>query len=154
GNAVAVWIAGSGSLWATSRNVSTGLWASPVQISDVNPDVDRYFFSVSVDATGNAIAAWTAVGRSVLETAYRPAGGAWVAPVVVARNASIFLSLAQNDSTALLVWFDTDSGRSRLRAAFGRNGSWDPPETLATDLSDGGLTTVLGADGTAVVGWT
>jgi PKD domain len=160
GNAVVLWAAAGrfpASLWAASRNASTGLWAEPARITDYALDDS---FSVSFDAAGNATAAWVQTGTEVrgIASAYRPAGGAWAAPVIVARSSryslNFSLSLAANDSTTLLAWLDFDiGGQTRVRAAFGRNGSWDPAETLATDVKEETTSAGLGGDGTAVVGW-
>lgn len=89
GDAVAVFDRWSGNgyvIQAAFRPASSGLWQQVVDLSDTNGNSPRGA-GVAMDRAGNAVAIWARAGQGaqspVIVSGFRPAGGAWTAPVVV-----------------------------------------------------------------------
>lgn len=173
GNADVVWVGEQGAQRTVqaSRYSSVGdRWSSPAAISGPAVSGDRP--GLVVDAGGSATASWLSYGEHGghrLHTAYRPAGQAWRAPVVVARAQpetfiTAFDLAAGGDGTTLLTWsvvsgYWADPVGAKpnpvsIYAILGRDGVWQASTTLATVRDgDGQPAAAVGATGLAAVGW-
>ena len=137
GNATAVWAAGS-SLQAATRPAG-GAWTAPVQLSAsagmrANP-------RVVVDPAGTATAVWGsfAGGAYGVQTASRPLGGAWTAPLDLT-SGEVFDTPAvavdrQGNATAL--WQQhSGSGWTVTGASRAAGGAWSAPVSLSSPQHD------------------
>ncbi|MCW2738928.1 PKD domain-containing protein [Nocardioides sp.] len=145
GNATATWVAGS-SVQAASR-AAAGAWTAPVELSGTaglraNP-------RIVVDPVGNATAVWGsfAGGSYGVQTASRPLGGTWTAPLDLARG-EVFDTPAlavDHRGTTTAVWQSHDgsgwivtSATREVGAPWGKAvalsptgpDSWDPQVTV------------------------
>jgi hypothetical protein len=127
-------------VFATSR-AEAAPWSGPEAVSAL--DADASASEVGVDAVGDATAIWTneaGVG-SVVQTAYRPAGGGWEAPVDLSGPGGEVeaADLAVDPvGDAVAVWRVTTGGNFLVQAAFKpAGGSWQPSETVSTSGAAG-----------------
>jgi hypothetical protein len=127
-------------VFATSR-ADAAPWSGPEAVSAL--DADASPSEVGVDADGDATAVWTdGVGvGSVVQTAYRPAGGGWEAPVDLSGAGGEVegADLAVNPAgDAVAVWRVTTGGNFLVQAAFKpAGGSWQPSETVPSSGAAG-----------------
>lgn len=124
---------------------ASGVWSSSTTLS--TPGEDTSYPLIIVDASGNAVALWSAKdskGVQTLQVAMLPFKGTWTAPLMistpnedVASSSSGFnppYSLVMNDvGTIVAVWsafLDTDLV---IRSANynSNNGIWSLPETIS-----------------------
>jgi hypothetical protein len=99
-------------LWTTGQMVQAstftpgGGWSAPVQLSDLGASVLSP--QVVVDGVGNLTAMWVRYdlgGAPGIETADRPAGGNWTAPLLLAAGAPSDYTLVANAAgDTALVW--------------------------------------------------
>ncbi|HZK15276.1 MAG TPA: hypothetical protein VFC52_01640 [Solirubrobacterales bacterium] len=137
GDATAVWerrLDGRTFVIKSATRPAGGSWSAPITISSMGRFND--WPRVVVDSEGNATAVWLwSIGESsVVQSATRPAGGIWSAPVNVSAvgRAAFFFDVAldpQGGATA--VWEDESKGtiQSATRPA---GGSWSAPVDLST----------------------
>lgn len=155
GDALAAWIAG-GDVRVASRSAG-GAWQPPTGLSPGCGDS----LSLAVGSGGDAAAAWICRAkpdyvRSTVQSAVRPAGGAWQAPenvFVVGAYASGPVVAVDSHGTAILAWSDkmpTYSG-PLYAATRPAGGSWEAPTTLATAGSSADL--AIDARGDAIAIW-
>ncbi|MCF6376735.1 hypothetical protein L2K70_03885 [Nocardioides KLBMP 9356] len=96
--------------------------------------------AIGADAAGNSTVVWSRYDGSgtVVEASYRPVGGAWSAPVVIATGAQIgFPQVAVAPSgVATVVWRNAEPDRSTVQASSrSATGTWSAPATLSSDPS-------------------
>src|ERR1700761_908941 len=122
-------------LWvfAASR-ADAAPWSGPEAVSAL--DADAPASEIGVDAVGDATALWTndAVGGSVVQTAYRPAGAGWEPPLDLSGPGGEVeaADLAVNPAgDAVAVWRVTTGGSFLVQAAFRpAGGAWGSTETV------------------------
>jgi hypothetical protein len=142
GDAFAVWEAYSSSVSEGDAHFSVqvafrpagGTWQTPVKLSPVEAPGSVHP-SLAVDAQGDAIVTWNRAegpGGGSVQEAFRPAGGAWQAPVDVTQgNAWGDYSQVAFDKQgdALAMWQDP------LQSAFmPAGGTWQPPSIVGSEL--------------------
>ncbi|MBL0749742.1 PKD domain-containing protein [Nocardioides baculatus] len=96
--------------------------------------------SIGTDAAGSSTVVWSRYDgtRTIVETSYRPVGGTWSAPVVIATGAQIgFAQVAVAPSGgATAVWRSSELDRSVVQASSrSASGTWSEPVTLSSDPS-------------------
>ncbi len=131
-------------------------WEAPVPLSGEESFVPQ----AAMDARGDTTAVWMHFDGShyVVESAYRPEGGAWESPTLVSQpgeeggNPHVALD-AKGDS--LVAWRGEDEGQEFVRAAYRPvGGSWG----AATSVSSEGeaiqaVRDAVDPDGNAIVAW-
>jgi hypothetical protein len=161
GDAITVWDRRDGaysSVESAFRGAG-GLWQAPVSLGLCGES--RCEPRVAFDANGDAFAAWEAYTgfTFVVETSYRPVGGAWQAPVVVSPaeipGAAHPQLTVDPKGDAIVVWDRGSPIDAVTQAAFmPAGGSWHPP----VDISPEGDSAVepqvaLDGQGDALVLW-
>jgi hypothetical protein len=159
--AVAVWTAfDSGDILVQGAIRSAdGEWSEPDDLSPAGQDVTPLEApDVAIDASGNAIAAWTLEGGNyVVQTAVRPAGGDWEEPDDLsdagedAREPAVAMSQA-GDAVAAWTHFDSsDIVQAAVRPA---GGDWAEADELSASGQDAGQADVaIDEAGEAVAVW-
>lgn len=127
-------------VWAASARAAA-VWLAPADISSASVDVDVP--RVALDASGDAVAVWyQSIGlRDVIESATRPAGGGWSAPVEVASGSNAYGPRVRVDARgdATVVWYQFDGNQDVVEAASRpAGGSWSAPQQLSVPLVTGG----------------
>ncbi len=149
GNMTAVWARREGRTFVvqSATRPAGGSWSAPVDLSKAG----AFEPLVAVDPEGEVTAVWLLEreegNRSVVQSASRPAGGSWSAPVnlspvkQVARSPQVALD-PQGGATA--VWEEENSGaiQSASRPA---GGSWSAPVNLSA-AGEGGLEPQVAVD--------
>ena len=160
GGATVVWEEEySGAIESSTRS-SGGIWSPPVTLSANGLRGD--WPQVAVDSQGNATAVWASRvsnGRRI-QTATRPAGGSWSAPVSISKagrrhvqDPQIAVS-PQGEATA--IWQRSNGSylvvQGATRAA---GGSWSRPVDITTGHGRGGqnLQLVVDSRGNATAIW-
>ncbi len=167
GGATAVWEEEySGAIEISTRS-SEGIWSAPVTLSANG--VRGAWPQVAVDAQGNATAVWvgrvpngrrfSAYGRRI-QTATRPAGGIWSAPVSISKaghrlvqDPQIAVS-PQGDATA--IWQRSNGSYLVVQGATRpAEGGWSRPVDITTGYGRGGqhLQLVVDSWGNATAIW-
>jgi hypothetical protein len=133
GNATAVWRRFNGSNWIiqSAERQAGGAWSAPVDLSAAGQDAK--FPEMTVDPLGNATAVWRRFNGSnwIIQSAERPVGGAWSAPVD--------LSAAGQDAGSPQVAVDPEGGATAIWQRFNiiqsaeraGGGSWSGPVNLS-----------------------
>jgi hypothetical protein len=139
GTVIAVWTRSDGSVFRiqSSSRTPSGPWSTPVTISDVGEPASGP--TLAVDASGNALAAWTQSDGANLRihSAYRPAGGSFGADVTVSaagHPASGPVVSMDNSGKALVAWIRSDGVNDRVEAAIrspGVGGTYGAISTLS-----------------------
>ncbi len=159
GDAVAVW-----DIWShgflSPRIVQAavmspgGAWQSPVNIVGAADELDQPKEAgdpgIAVDAQGDAVAVWAwAFGNPVIQTAFKPAGGAWQAPVNISGEGASSPQVAfDGQGNALAVWDGEDGA---VQAAFKpTGGAWQAPVDIG---HGGGPQVAFDGQGDAVAVW-
>jgi hypothetical protein len=134
GEAFAIWIEGSSVLLARG-DLTGGVWDPPVTLSrNAGAEAD-----VAVNPVGDAVAVWGLGDRPGIETAFRPAAGAWsasqpvtdVSPFNAGAGPGVGFSA---NGTVVAVWVGGGLLRSSVRS---RDGSWSRPvEVGAADSAE------------------
>ncbi len=136
GDAVAVWRRREGNdlIIQSAFRPAGGAWQEPVNLSASggSASVPR----VATDPQGDAVAVWQSSngsGEDFIQSAFRPAGGAWQEPVNLSQpdadSAKVVLD-AQGDAVA--VWNRFDGGTRTIQTAFRPNGgSWQEAINLS-----------------------
>jgi len=137
GNAAAVWERSDdvGRVVQGAVRAAAAGWQAPVDLSA--PSVEPTLPRVALDARGNAIAVWvlTQAAGDLAQSAVRPAGGAWQAPVslsTAAQRASDAQVAVDGQDNAVAVWQrGSAAGVVVQSAARPAGGSWQAPATLS-----------------------
>ena len=149
GGAAAVWEEEfSGAIESSTR--SAGIWSAPVTLSanGVLGDVPQ----VAVDSHGNATAVWAARvsnGRPIglqsrrIQTAIRPAGGSWSAPISISKAGRRHVQDPQiavsPEGLATAIWQRSDGSDLVVQGAVrSAGGGWSRPVDLTTGRGRGG----------------
>jgi hypothetical protein len=159
GNAIAVWSRNEGSNRAVQAGVrpSGGSFAPLGDISASNAIAQSP--SLAVNSGGTAIVAWRLAGFSetFIQTATRPPGGAFSAPVGLSsgKDNPLFPDVAMNDAGAAVVaWSGLNASNQIARATVRpAGGSFGPPVAISQsspDLFHPHLAMDLAGDATAV----
>jgi hypothetical protein len=129
GNALAVWDRSNGtsSIVQGAFRPATGTFAAPVDISVAGvAGRDAFDPQVAFDATGNALAVWERSNgtNQIVQAAFRPAGGAFAAPVDLSASGlggedARFPQVAFDASgNALVVWERSNGTNEVVQSAF------------------------------------
>ncbi|MFL5897679.1 MAG: hypothetical protein ACJ76D_04345 [Solirubrobacterales bacterium] len=162
GGATVVWEEEYSDAIESSTRSSGGSWSTPVTLSANG--VAGGWPQVAVDSQGNATAVWagwTSNGRRIqIQTATRPAGGTWSAPVSISRaghrhvqDPQIAVS-PQGEATA--IWQRSNGSYLVVQGATRRaGGGWSRPVDITTGDGRGGqhLQLVVDSWGNATAIW-
>jgi len=167
GGATAVWEEEYSGAVETSARSSGGIWSAPVTLSATGVRADRP--QVAVDSQGNATVVWASRasdGRRIriqsrrIQTATRPAGGTWSAPVSISKaghrlvqDPQIAVS-PQGEATA--IWQRSNGSYLVVQGATRpAGGGWSRPVEITTGHGRGGQHLQLGVDswGNATAVW-
>ncbi len=149
GNAVAVWqrFNGTSLVVQAAERPAGGAWRAPVDISGISASGgDSRNPRVVVDPSGTALAVWVRrnplTGGYQLQSAERPAGGTWQAPIgasSVDEASAVPLDVAIDArGTALAVWVRNAGGvpqPSVVSTAHPAGGAWLAPEVIPDPAS-------------------
>ena len=143
GNATAVWqlYGGKNDIVESAVRRAGGSWSAPYKLFD---DVSDIYASpqIAVDPVGNMTAVWgRREGRSfVVQSATRPAGGSWSAPVNLSKpGAGSALVAVDPEGEATAVWLLEREGGNRSvvqSATRPAGGSWSAPVNLSSVKQD------------------
>jgi hypothetical protein len=94
GEAVALWefsgLHTDVSVLQSASRTAMGVWSAPIALPKKGPTLDyEGFFQIAIDGAGEATAVWARFDprhSSILQTASRPAGGAWSQPIELAKR--------------------------------------------------------------------
>jgi hypothetical protein len=160
GDAIVVWDADTGahSMVQSAYRPAGGAWQPPVDLSpDEAPGADHP--QLAVDGQGDGIAIWDRPGPwgGAVQEAFRPAGGAWQAPVNVAETGSDPQIAFDGQGNALALWQSFEGGVKEewvLESAFMPvGGTWQAPVTVSAPDFAGSSRIAVDAKGDAVVVW-
>jgi hypothetical protein len=137
GNATAVWrrYRGGKLIYESAVRQAGGPWSSPSRFFAGLEDA--YGLQIAVDPLGAETAIWARrVGRSwVVQSATRPAGGGWSAPLTLsASGAGSALVAAGPEGNVTAIWLlEREEGRRSVVQSATRpaGGSWSAPVTLS-----------------------
>jgi hypothetical protein len=163
GQAIAAWVRvrhGRSAVESATR-APGGPWTKAVRLSARGEGPYALVPSIAVDATGEAVAAWSieqGVGRHARATIFsasRPAGAGWSAPVRVGRERGevegVELALAP-DGRAAMAWERERHFHYALESAFrSASGKWSPREPIRHVADDGNPRVAIDAAGEAVL---
>lgn len=147
GDAVAVWRRFNGADYViqTATRPAGGSWSAPVDLSA--PGEEAQSPQLALDAAGDAVAVWTRFNgaesgtRSVVQSAFRPAGAAWSAPADLSaadRNAELPQVGIDGSGSAVAIWRSFDGNNFVVQAASRpAGGGWDGPVDLSATGHDG-----------------
>jgi hypothetical protein len=167
GGATAVWDEEySGAIESSTRS-SAGIWSPPVALTA--DGVGGAWPQLAVDSQGNATAVWSSTASDSrrirlqsrrIQTATRPAGGSWSAPVSISaaghrfvQDPQIAVSL-QGEATA--IWQRSNGDYLVVQGATrSAGGSWSRPVDITTGPGRGGQHLQLAVDswGNATAIW-
>jgi len=163
GTAIAAWTEGSDTIARVTAAVrpAGGAWQAPVVLSAAGQNTTKV--QIAVDPQGNAVVVWerSSANTAVLQSASRPAGGAW-GPVtdIAVTNTDFEFSRPQVALDALgnavVVWQNGTANTHFIQAAVrAAGGAWQAPVTLSAAGRDN-VSPQLAVDpqGTAVAVWT
>jgi hypothetical protein len=138
GDGFAVWLADDGTrrnLWANRFRAATSAWGNPINIEASSKDIDG--FDLTVDANGNAVAAWhEAPSGVVLSARFDVGAGAWAAPIQLSTGGVDDQPRLASDATgAVLAVYNLGVGRFFDPVT----GTWQPEASIAqSSFSTGG----------------
>jgi hypothetical protein len=160
GNTVAVWERFDGTTYIVQSAVrpAGGVWQAPVDLSVAGQYAEVP--QLALDPQGNAVAVWTRRNGTnfIIQSASRPAGGVWQAPVdlsLAGGNASNPQVAVDPQGNAVAVWFRSNATNYIIQAAARpAGGVWQAP----VDLSVAGQNAydpqvALDSQGNAVAVW-
>jgi hypothetical protein len=142
GDVVAIWTPSSGGMWASIRPAG-GSFSAPVQISSGTGAIFSSRPALTVDAAGNAVAAWSQFDGSFyrIRAAFRPAGGAFgpMETISAAGRQAIEPDTALDGAAnAIVVWHRSDGTRNRVQWSYRPAGGSFP--AAGTTITSGGNT--------------
>ncbi|MEI2711776.1 MAG: PKD domain-containing protein [Nocardioides sp.] len=142
---------GTCSLFASSRNMSTGSWSAPsAALATSTSDLLRS--NLSVGASGEMVVVWrgnTAPWAVFVRT--KTATGSWSAPIQLATDAADPAATVAATGEISVVW--RDFAQREIRTTSRRPGAaWAAPVTLAKGQEP--VTIAAGPDGSLTAGWT
>ncbi len=133
-------------------------WLSPVDLSANWRGPVAWTPQVAIDSEGDAVAVWTLEngGKGIVQSASRPAGGAWSTPVDLDTVRSYSQPCPQvavdSDGNAVAVWVGTEGIRSARRRA---GSAWSTPVTISARWRTASDPQVaIDSKGNALVVWT
>jgi hypothetical protein len=135
GNATAVWEWREGRIFViqSATRPAGGSWSAPVTISNRGRFNSRP--RVLVDSEGNATVVWLWIlgASSVVQSATRPAGGSWSAPVDVSAvgQAAFFFDVALDPQGGATAVWENESKGTIQSAARPTGGSWSAPVDIS-----------------------
>ena len=146
-----------------------GSWQAPADVSTVGDEAQS--LRVALDAQGDALIAWSSStkevgGYSIVQAAYRPAGGSWEAPTNLSEggeNAFPSDVVFDQEGNAAVVWERSNGTNDIVQAAYRPpGGKWQEPANLSEEGRDGTDAVLVldapgdstAADGDATVVWT
>jgi hypothetical protein len=160
GDATAVWqrYRGGGLVYESAVRQAEGPWSPPsLFFSGLK---DAYGLQIAVDSLGNVTSIWERhVGHSwVVQTATRPVGGSWSAPVTLSKpGAGSALIAAGPDGTVTAVWLlEREEGRRSVVQSSTRSaaGIWSEPVSLSPPRKAARYAQIaLDPQGSATVVW-
>jgi hypothetical protein len=124
GNVVAAWLGGAAGtpLRAAARNVDSGLWTRPVDVTVGASDPQ-----LAVDPHGNAAAVWIdAAGKSANASVRPVAGGGWQPPVKLSAGAAFDPRVAMDGAGGAVAIWNAGSGTEIDAEATDLVGDWKP----------------------------
>jgi hypothetical protein len=161
GDAFAVWEAYSSSVPEGDAHFSIqaafrpagGTWQAPVDLSPVEAPGSVHP-SLAVDAQGDEMVTWNRAegpGGGPVQAVFRPAGGAWQAPVDVTQGNEWgdFSQVSFDKQGNALAMWQGDGLQSAFRPA---GGTWQPPAIVGSELV-GGSDFAVDGRGDAVAVW-
>lgn len=163
GDAAALWIASDGESYVVRAafRPAGGTFGAPENVFNVGLEPQVPTFEVAIDSKGDAVAVWVAThpSHSVVQAAYRPTGGSFALPEMLAeaKGDSQFIEgpvvAMDAGGNAIAAWWNTGAIQTALRPA--ERGNWQPTEDLAKEQGCCGTRPALGADaeGNAIVAW-
>lgn len=140
--------------------------AVPVWTPGASLDARGHGISIASNAAGQSVAVWLhsrTSGDDVVMSAFRPAGGAWSAPLLVSGETHMWMgtpkAVIDGAGRATVVWTATDPGPNDAVwtdevhvASRGTKGAWSA-DTNLTSSAYGGTALVVDPAGTATVSW-
>ena len=163
GTVIAAWTEGSDTLARVMAAVrpAGGPWQAPVVLSAAGQHTTKV--QIAVDPQANALVVWerSNAGKATIQSASRPAGGAWGPAVDIAVTTTDFEfarpQVALDAQGAAVVVYQNGTGTEHFIEAAARpaGGAWQAPVTLSAAGRDN-VTPQLAVDpqGTAVAVWT
>lgn len=153
GNIIAVWISGTApntTVQTASRQVSTGIWSTPTNITTTgiyhNP-------AVVMSSAGYATAVWEHEinGKIAVESSRLPLGGAWTTIKTVSQNGVNTLPQLVVDSSnnVTAAWLKDD----RVVAARLVNGNWGVPVSVQNTTGNSNVDIAINTIGNILLTW-
>src|SRR5689334_17892615 len=106
------------------------VWLAPVEFTP-RSDYSIVDQNVAVDSRDDVLAVWS--GKSGVQARYRPAGGAWQAPVQLAACGVAATAAFDSAGNATVAWLQCTSTFSQMTTAMRRvDGNWSSPVVLST----------------------
>jgi hypothetical protein len=164
GDAIAVWTS-AGSTVQSAVLPAGGAWQPPVDISLPGAAGALSGAQVAIDPAGDAVAVWSRQDQaiSVVQSAARPAGGAWQAPVDISAAGRLAFGAdvaVDPQGDAVAVWSHEAAGGAPIpvgSAVRTAGGAWQPPVDIPMTAADsrgpGGARVAVDAQGDAVAVW-
>ncbi len=159
GDAVAVWFreGGTEKIIQSAERPAGGAWSEPVNLSAEEQIAVEA--QVAVDSQGDAVALWRRREGSndIIESAERPAGGAWSGPVELSakgQDAESPRVAVDPGGDAVAVWHIYASGDEFIQgAARPAGGAWSEPVELSEKESTEEIGVAVDPEGNAVAVW-
>jgi hypothetical protein len=142
GNATAVWQRFNGSNFIVQSAVrpAGGSWSAPVDLSATGQDAEAQ--QLALDASGNATAVWSRYNgtNQFVQSAVRPAGGSWSAPVDLSATGQDAFNpqvAVDGSGNATAIWYGTNGTNYIVQSAVHpAGGSWSAPVDLSATGQD------------------
>jgi hypothetical protein len=141
-------------LWIATRDLA-GVWSAPVMLAGAARS--QFGPQAGISAAGDVTAVWRRDGT--IYSAYKPANGAWQAPIVVFSDpdaADVPVIAVARDGNAIAAWsvYQPASGSYQVQAALGAAGVWGSAEPVspATHIAQF-LSAAATAQGAFVLAW-
>ena len=137
----------------TVERPAGGDWSVPETIGE-EPTAFSPEPWVAVDSAGDAIAVWKKA--EVIQSAYRPAGESWGAPVAISGEESFVPQAAMNAAgDATVVWMAHRGGHYVVNSAYlPAGGEWEAPTLVSQPGEEGGDPQIaIDAAGDTLVAW-
>lgn len=162
GNAFVLWR--QGGIYVRRYDAATGTWGPQVTVDDQSGSPNTG--ELSVDADGNAIAAWsqiTGATQEVFVARYNASTASWGTPELMETSALEVnidknLTVSLNGDNAVVAWIQKDDPTTAIDSVYARElsaGVWGPVRLMETSsfIADN-LASSINIAGNAVVVWT